>query len=84
MGIRQSEISDSGKDKYHMIWLIFGISETKQKQMDNEKQRDKPKNRVLTKENKFMITTGNHGGAGEHGWNKWWRLKSKLTMMGTE
>ena len=54
-----SKISQSEKDRYHMISLISGLYETKQ--MNNNK-RDKPKNRLLSIENKPRVTRGEVGG----------------------
>ena len=57
-----SEISQPEKAKYHMISLICGIYETKNKSA-MEKKRDKLKNRVLAIEKKkqLVFTRGKSG-----------------------
>ena len=57
-GTMASEIRQSEKDKYHVISLMCGLQGTKQ----TKKKRDKPKDRLLTVENKLMVTSGEVGG----------------------
>ena len=73
--ITPSEISQSEKDKYHVISLICGISETKQR----KKERIK-KTRLSNTENKLVVARGGGWGMGEVDEG----VKSKLTMMSTE
>ena len=57
-----AKCNKSVKDKYHAISLTCGIYETKM----NKEKRDKPKNRLLTIENKLVVTRGEVRG----GWVK--------------
>ena len=54
-----SEISQSEKDKYHRISLIRAKGE-------KERERNKPRNRLLTTGDKLVVTSGEVGG----GWGK--------------
>ena len=62
--IMLSEISQSEEDKYHMISFICGIKKIKQMNIGGKKnkERRKPRNRLLTIENKLMVTIGEVGG----------------------
>ena len=61
--ITLNEISQSGKDKYHRISFMGGISETKQMNKGKERgrEREKSRNRLLMIENKLMDTRGKSG-----------------------
>ena len=50
----------SKKDKYHMISLICGILRNKTNEQ-SKKEKDKPRNRLSTTENKLMVTRGEVG-----------------------
>ena len=55
-----SEISQSEKDKYRMISLMWTLRNKQRK------KRDKPRNRPLATENKLMVAWGEVGrGMGE-------------------
>lgn len=72
------ERSQSEKDKCHMISLRCEVYETKQ--MTKGKKRDKPRNKLVTVENKLMATRGNV----ECGWGLEERkdgVKSALIMI---
>ena len=64
-GIMLSEISQLGKDKYHVMSIICGILETKQAKEKRNKQTNK-QIRLLNTENKLMVTRGEVSG----GWVK--------------
>ena len=49
-GITLSEINQSEEDKYHMISLICGISETKQMDKGKKREQDKSRNRLNNRE----------------------------------
>ena len=51
-------INQSEKDTYHMISLLCRIYETKQMSKWKKKKRGKPRNILLTIENKLMVTSG--------------------------
>ena len=62
-----SEVNQSEKDKYHMISLMWNLRNKTNKQRE-KKKRDKSRNRLLTIENKLMVTRGEVGGGmGETG-----------------
>ena len=51
--------------RFHTILLISGISETKQMskgKKERERERGKPKNRLLTTENMLIVTRGEADG----------------------
>ena len=54
--IMLSEVSQTQKDKYHMISFICGIEKTKQ--MNKQKSRKRP----TDTENKVMVARGEEGG----------------------
>ena len=54
--IMLSERSQSEKDKYYMISLMCGIYETKQMSTGKKRETGKLRNRLLTRENKLMVT----------------------------
>ena len=58
--ITLSEISQSEKDKYHKISLK-SVCNSRNKKTKWVK-KDKPKNRLLTIENKLMVTRGEEDG----------------------
>ena len=58
-GIRLSEISQSEKENYHMISLIWNL---RNKTDEHRKNRGKPRNRLLTIENKLRVAGGEVGG----------------------
>ena len=61
--IMLSEISQSEKDKYHMISLMWNLR-NKTSEQRGKRESDKPRKRLLTIENKLMVTRGG-------GWAKW-------------
>ena len=62
-----SEVNQSEKDKYHMISLMWNLRNKTNKQREKKREkRDKSGNRLLTIENKLMVTRGEVGG----GWVK--------------
>ena len=61
-----NEISQSEKDKYHMISLRCGIRETKQSNKGKKKREKQTKKQTLSTENALMGTRGEVGG----GWVK--------------
>ena len=63
VSITLSEISQSEKDKYHMILLNLRNKTNEQR---GKRQREKPRNTLLTIENKLIVTRGEMGG----GWLK--------------
>ena len=52
-----SEISPSQKDKYHFTHMWYLRNKTNE-QRRKERDRDKPRNRLSTIENKLMVTRG--------------------------
>ena len=57
--IMLSEISQQEKEKYHMIWFYSYVEFKKPKKTKEKKrERDIPWNRLLTVENKLMVTGG--------------------------
>ena len=53
----------------------------KQMNKGTKKERGKPRNRVLTTENKLIFTRGEESGRGGQGWVNWWkRLRSTLLI----
>ena len=55
-----SEVSQTEKDKYHMILLICGVLKTRQMNLQS-------RNRLLDLENELMLNRAKHGGRGELG-----------------
>ena len=53
--IMLSEISQSGKDKYHLISLMWNLGN---EQINKGGKGDKPGNRLLTIKNKLMVIRG--------------------------
>ena len=52
-----SEVNQSEKDKYHMISLMWNLRNKTNKQREKKREkRDKSGNRLLTIENKLMVT----------------------------
>ena len=64
-GITLTEISQTEKDKYHMISLICRIK--KQKQNKTSKQRKQNRNRLIDTEIRLVVTREEGG----WGWAKW-------------
>ena len=60
--IMLSEVSQSKKHKYHVISVVCGIWETKQRSKGKEEETGKSRHRLLTTENKLMVTRGEAGG----------------------
>ena len=62
-----SEVNQSEKDKYHMISLMWNLRNKTNKQREKKREkRDKSGNRLLTIENKLMVTRAEVG----EGWVK--------------
>ena len=65
--IRLSEINQSERHKYCVISLIWNLRNKTNEQREKKKE-DKPRNRLLTIENKVIFTRGRVGGMGEIGY----------------
>ena len=65
--IMLSKVSQSEKDKHHMISLIYRILKMKQMNIGEGRKKETSHKRLLTIENKLRVAGGDVGG----GWPRW-------------